>query len=280
MSDLVIHSRNENWTTSNLIAEHFGKSHDFLLKKIRKLLAELEDLTRLNKRVKNNNTKFISEKYLAENGHEYERYRLNKPAFSLLIMQMSGKEVLQVQDKFNQAFYDMENYILKLKNTEFLAAREQGKIARLEVTDSIKELVDYATAQGSKHAQFYYSTITKETYKALGFLAQGEKVGSDFRNHLDKFQLHELVMAEAWASRIIEQGITDKLHYKEIYLLAKQKVCEFGRFTASLRITNVKGNFMNNSTLCTGLFRSIAYSVLGHAIEPEGSTPSPCFQSS
>ena len=152
-------------------------------------------------------------------------------------MQMSGKKALKVQKMFNGAFYDMEQYILKLQNQDYIAAREQGKIARLEVTDSIKELVDYAVEQGSKNAKFYYSTMTKETYKALGFLAKGEKVGSEFRNHLDKFQLHELVMAEAWAAKIIKAGIDDELHYKEIYLLAKQKVVEFGKAQQQLRLT-------------------------------------------
>jgi len=171
----------------------------------------------------------ILEKYISENGHTYERYKMNKPAFTLLIMQMSGKKAFDIQCMFNDAFYDMERYILKLENSQFKAAREQGKIARSEVTDSIKDLVDHAISQGSTNAKFYYSTLTKETYKALGYLAKGEKVGSEFRNHLDNFQLAELFIAETLASRVIEQGIEANLHYKEIYLLAKQEVCTFGK---------------------------------------------------
>lgn len=233
MPDLVIHSKNENWTTSTLVAKEFGKSHDFLLKKIRKLL---NSLARLKKRAKKDSEQFILENYINEMGHTYPRYKMNKPAFTLLMMQMSGEKVIEVQKQFNDAFYDMEQYILKIQNTNYLAAREQSKIARLEITDAIKELVDLAVSQGSQHAQHYYSTLTNEVYKALGFLAKGEKTGSEFRNHLDKFQLHELVMAEAWAARVIAQGVEDKLHYKEIYLLAKQKVIEFGRSQDQLRI--------------------------------------------
>jgi Rha family phage regulatory protein len=238
MDELVIHLNKENWTTSNLVAEQLGKSHKHVLDKIRKLLGKIENLTAENSAMKNikNCEKFIEESYINERGQTYPRYRMNKPAFTLLVMQLSGLKVVRLQRAFNQAFYDMEQYILKLQNTDYIAVREQSKIARLEITDSIKRLVDYATSQGSTHAQFYYATITKETYKALGFLAQGEKVGSEFRNHLDHFQLHELVMAEAWASKVIEQGIDDGLHYKEIYLLAKQKVCEFGGFQDKLRL--------------------------------------------
>lgn len=229
MDKLVQHYRGENWTTSNLIAETLGKNHNVLLKKIRKLLKDLEETTGQTLPVKNRITKFVLETYMAENGHEYERYKMNKPAFTLLIMQMSGKEALKIQETFNDAFYEMERFILKKENTEFIAAREQGKIARSSVSDAIKELVDYATEQGSTKANYYYSTITKETYKALGYLEKGEKVQSEFRDHLNHFQLAELFIAESLASQMIIQCIEEGLHYKEIYLLAKQKVCEFGR---------------------------------------------------
>ncbi|MBP7118482.1 Rha family transcriptional regulator [Candidatus Woesebacteria bacterium] len=236
MVDLVVNDKGENWTTSNLVAERLRKPHKHVLEKIRKLLLDLENLTAKNLATKNDSKKFILEDYINERGQTYSRYKLNRPAFTLLMMQMSGKKAFEVQEAFNEAFYEMERYILKMQNTEFIAAREQSKVARLEITDSIKELVEYATAQGSKHANFYYSTITNETYKALGYLAKGEKVGSEFRNHLDKFQLHELVMAEAWAARVIKQSIEAGLHYKEIYLLAKQKVVEFGKSQDNLRL--------------------------------------------
>lgn len=237
MLDLVIHSKNEDWTTSTLVAKELKKSHNHILAKIRKLLKDLENLAVKVLTAKNKNyEKFHLENYTNEMGHIYPRYRMNKPAFTLLMMQLSGAKAINVQRQFNQAFYDMEQYILKMQNIDYLTAREQSKVARLEITDSIKDLVDLAISQGSTHAQYYYSTLTNEVYKSLGFLAKGEKVGSEFRNHLDKFQLHELVMAEAWASKTIDQGIEEKLHYKEIYLLAKQKVIEFGKSQDQLRI--------------------------------------------
>lgn len=242
--ELIVHSSGENWTTSNLAAEKLGKNHKHVLEKIRKLLDDLSKLTAETSTVKKvAKTKFILENFTSDNGHTYERYRMNKPAFTLLLMQMSGKKALEAQTLFNEAFYDMEQYILKLQNTQFVAAREQGKLARADVADAIKDLVELATSQGSEHAKFYYSTITKETYKALGFLAQGEKIGSDFRNHLDSFQLAELFIAESLATRVIEQAISDKLHYKEIYLLAKQKVCEFGRSQKTMQLPSNPPSF-------------------------------------
>lgn len=247
MNELVTHYRNENWTNSMIVAEKLGKSHKHVLRDIRKLLEGLSKLTAQSWTIDLPNTKkygrdivpcekYVLEKYLSENGHEYERYRMNKPAFTLLLMQMTGEEALKIQKSFNHAFYEMEQFILKQHNTEFIAAREQGKLARRQVTDSIQELVEYAKRQGSQHAEFYYATVTKEIYKALGFLAQGEKVGSEFRNHLDNFQLAELFIAETIANREIEAGIDAGLHYKEIYLLAKQKVIDYGRSQEGFRI--------------------------------------------
>lgn len=243
MNDLVFQEKKELWTTSDLIAEKFDKQHIHVLEKIDTLLKDLENLTLKNSIVKKEYGRvlkfpevFKEEKYLNDRNREYRRYKLNKPAFTLLLMQFSGKKVIELQRIFNQAFYEMEQHILKTSNQSFQLAREQGKQARLEVTDSIKDLVEYATNQGSSSAKFYYSTITKETYKALGFLDKGEKVPSDFRNHLNSFQLAELFIAETIATQEIERCMKNGLHYKEIYIHAKNKVCEFGKSINSLKL--------------------------------------------
>jgi len=241
---LVFHEKKENWTTSNLIAEKLGKNHQHVLEKIDKLINDIKNLTVERSRVKNIEI-FKEEKYINERNREYRRYKLNKPAFTLLLMQMSGTRIIEAQRLFNNAFYEMEQYILKMQNQDFLTAREQGKYARLEMTDSIKDLVDYATKQGSEKAKFYYSTITKETYKALGFLEKGEKVPSDFRNFLNGFQLAELLIAETIAKQEIERGMSEGLHYKEIYINAKNKVIEFGK--SQLKFGFIKLNKLDNN---------------------------------
>lgn len=234
MDDLVFREKGDNWTTSNLIAANFGKSHKDVLEKIDALLTDLRDLTaevstvRFGRKIQFPE-KFIEETYINDRNREYRRYKLNKPAFTLLLMQFSGKKVIELQRTFNQAFYQMEQHILKQSNQDFLTARAQGKQARIEVTNSIQQLVDYATKQGSSSAKFYYSTITKETYKALQFLSKGEKLPSDFRNHLDALQLAELFIAETIAAKSIEEGMQKELHYKEIYLIAKNEVIDFAK---------------------------------------------------
>lgn len=243
-SELIFHERGENWTTSTLIAEKFGKSHRHVLEKIDLLLDDLQNLTVEISAVRFPEI-FKEETFLNSRNREYRRFKLNKPAFTLLLMQFSGKKVIEAQRVFNQAFYAMEQHILKLSNQNWLTAREQGKLARKEVTDAIQDLVEYATKQGSQNAKFYYSTITTETYKALGFLAKGEKVPSNFRNYLDGFQLAELYIAESVATQEIERGMKEGLHYKEIYANAKNKVIRFGESQEKL-------GFVKKPLLITG----------------------------
>ena len=64
-------------------------------------------------------------------------------------------------------------------------------------------------------------------YVALRFLEYKEKVPSKFRDTLDRMQLFMIIMAEHVANETIKQGMEDELHYKEIFLLAKQAVIKY-----------------------------------------------------
>ena len=121
-----------------------------------------------------------------------------------------GKEerrlLLELQENFIEAFEKMEQELLKVKtnqsNLEWSKTREQGKNIRLELTDTIKEFVEYATEQGSKNANRYYSNITKMEYKALGLMQ--EKIPK-LREVLDTMELFQLIMAEDLVKRQIKK---------------------------------------------------------------------------
>ena len=130
-------------------------------------------------------------------------------------------------NKFNLAFYQMEQALLRQNNLEWKQEREQGKEIRLALTDEIKTFIDYATANGSENAQYYYTTITKMQYKALGLIENNEKINKDFRNTLDIMDLHNLISSEQVARKALLEGVEQKLHYKDIFQLAKQRVLQF-----------------------------------------------------
>lgn len=82
----------------------------------------------------------------------------NRQFFSLVAMRFTSKKAREWQRKFNDAFYEMESALRKVKTNrsdiEWTSQRLIGKTARQEETDAIKLFVEYATEQGSKSAQF------------------------------------------------------------------------------------------------------------------------------
>ena len=95
-------------------------------------------------------------------------------------------------------------------------ARIEGKKARLEETNAIKELVQYATDQGSQSAKMYYVNITKMTNQILGIEA-GQ------RDKLPPATLDRIRMAETMIDVTLRDGMRAGLHYKQIYALAKER---------------------------------------------------------
>lgn len=156
-------------------------------------------------------------------GREFEMYELNKTAFMKIIMQLGRyKNISILQDEFIEGFQQMEQALLNHQNNEWVLTREQGKAVRLEMTDKVKDFIEYAKEQGaSKGADFYYRNLTKATYKALKVL-QYEKPKT--RAMLDKMELHQLIVAENSLQILIAHEMKKDTHYKEIYLLCKLKL--------------------------------------------------------
>lgn len=218
-------------TNSQIIADKFGKNHQYVLQKIDKLKTDLADLRckkvcTLNTRTASQIPKIFKEKTRFYRGQNFRYIEMNRPAFSLLCMRFSGKKALEWQDNFNDAFYQMEQALLRQKNLEWKGTREQGKQIRKNLTDEIKTFVDYAINQGSKNAHRYYTTITKLQYKALRLIEKNEKISKDFRNTLDSMDLNHLLAAENVARKALLEGMEQELHYKDIFQLAKANVMQ------------------------------------------------------
>lgn len=94
-------------TTSQQIAEHFGKRHDTVLRAIRNLLAELPEDYRRN---------FAGVMVEFTNGkggtQQASAYRLTRDGFVLLAMGFTGKEAMQWKVAYLTAFNKMEAQLL------------------------------------------------------------------------------------------------------------------------------------------------------------------------
>ena len=218
MANLVKYYKGDVLTNSYLVADKFGKQHNYVVKKIDTLLKDCNKY-KVKERLELN---FVKTEKIYR-GQSFKMYLMDKEAFSLLCMQFSGKKAREWQYKFNKAFYDMERALLKEQSNKdnllWKEQREQGKIARIQETDVIKMFVDYAMKQGSQNAKFYYKHITTATYKALE-LVQSKK--PRLRDTLDTLQLSQLIVAESIASKGLIKYMQDGEHYKSIFTLVKR----------------------------------------------------------
>lgn len=220
------------FTTSIDVAEKFGKRHAHVIASIRKII---EDCAVEPEPKKGRGSKlpsvdfgllnFKESTYPDEQNQRRPMFEMTKSGFSILAMGFTGKKALQWKIKYDQAFSSMEQALLNQKNISWKENRAQGKIARKEITDTIKEFVSYAQSQGSKNAPRYYPTITNAVYKCL-FVIE-DRYGKAFRDLLSSMQLQFLGTAEYVAAQAIEDGMEQRLQYKEIYQLAKSRVEAF-----------------------------------------------------
>jgi len=221
-NELVFTKWNVIYTDTLIISKKTWISHDNILKKIRKLIKELDNLTRQNIRVKFPEI-IKEESFINDRNREYKKFILNKPAFSLFMMRLSWPKVFLWQREFNQGFYVMEQTLLQKENASWIESREQWKIARAEESDKIKEFVEYATSQGSKKASYYYKHFTNATYKALEIVWANQPI----RDSLDGMWLWFLMIAELKVVQLIDQGMQEWLHYKEIFINCRDWLKEF-----------------------------------------------------
>jgi Rha family phage regulatory protein len=217
MNDLITVVDGQMLANSMEVAKRFGKAHHHVLESIR-------DLDCSNEFSLSN---FRERDYLSR-GRKYPSYDMTRDGFSFLCMGFTGKDAAKWKEQYITAFNMMERELLKQKDAlEWKQARQQSKAVRRDITDTIKKFVDYATAQGSKSAQMYYSNITKMEYKALGLIANSEQKSENFRDTLDLMDLCFLQVAEQIAKQSLEAGMERGSYYKDIYVFAKERVMAY-----------------------------------------------------
>ena len=227
--ELVEVKRNEIYCDSHIVAKKFGLKNAYIVDRIKKVIEDIGEL-----RVNGVDPQVMKEER-EYRGNKYTAYLMNRDFFSFLVMRFKGKKAIEWQLKFIAAFNAMEKRILSADSNAtdplWLGQRDQGKIARLEETDVIKEFVDYATSQGSTKAQYYYKHITNATYKALGLMVQSRP---KLRDTMDLYEISELLLAERIAKNAIKRYMDLGRHYKDIYTSVKDDLIAFG---SGLKIT-------------------------------------------
>lgn len=205
MDELVYLKNDEPVCSSLQVAEKFGKEHRNVLQNVDNLIAE-------NLAVK---SMFKLSSYKADNGQSYRQFYMNRDGFSLLVMGFTGKKALDWKLQYIKAFNQMEKFIREKQTQTWIETRKAGKLTRKAETDIIKNLVEYAKTQGSQHADKLYMTYSKLANKMAGVSKRDEAT---------VMQLNNLSLMEHIILCVIDAGIIDGKHYKEIYQDCKKRL--------------------------------------------------------
>ena len=211
MNELV-HLENDEAVCSSLeVAEKFGKRHDKLIAEIRRMYSDL-----IGKgSPQNGGAKFFFEATYENRGKQYPMYLMNRDGFSLLVMGFTGKKALDWKLKYINAFNQMENIIREKQSQSWIETRTVGKLSRKAETDVLKQLVEYAKQQGSEHADMLYMTYSKLANKTVGVTNRDTATAK---------QLMNLSVTENIILKVVDDGINQQLHYKEIYKNCKERL--------------------------------------------------------
>ncbi len=207
MTDLpIIKIKDELRTDSRLLASFLDHRHRTILENIDKYSAELLELSELPFQTELGEAR-------PQGGRTAQRFALlnEDQCYFLLTLMRNNQKVVRAKLELVKAFKDAR---VQLARTD--AARLEGKQIRRLETDSIKELVDYASAKGSKSAQMYYANITKMTNKILGIEAGN-------RDKLTADELKKVTIIESVVDIAIRDGLKAEMNYRDIYKLAKAR---------------------------------------------------------
>ena len=100
-------------------------------------------------------------------------------------------------------------------SAEWVETRKYGKITRKTETDTIQKLVEYEKEQGCEHAEMLYMTYSKLANRTVGISKRDEATTR---------HLYKLSFMEDAIFKIIDAGILQKKHYKQIYADCKQNL--------------------------------------------------------
>ena len=103
MEDLTIvfERNNQAVTSSRLIADYFGKRHDTVIRKIRKLGCSSEF----------NRHNFVEITYIDTRGRKQPEYLMTKDGFTILAMGFTGAKAMQFKEAYIKAFNKMEGLL-------------------------------------------------------------------------------------------------------------------------------------------------------------------------
>lgn len=164
-----------------------------------------------------------------------ELFRLNEEQATFIITLLkNSKQVVAFKKELVRQFYIMRQFLIEKQSQQWQQTRLESKNTRRLEAEEIKQLVQYAKAQGSENAEKYYITLSKLANKTVG-------ISGAERERANINQLNTLILVENIINHRIQEGIKQGLHYKEIYQSCKERLKQFKEIAYLTEIKAVEG---------------------------------------
>ena len=198
----------EPYTTSEVIAEAAGVKRRSVTHLIQQHKADFQEFGRVRFE--------ITPLQTAGGIQKVTVYHLNEQQATLLMTYLKNTEQVRTFKKeLVRQFYAMRDFIRERQSPIWQDTRALGKEIRKMETDTIKALVSYAEAQGSRHATRYYQSISSLANRTAGITE---------RDKAHTVELSVLLMVEKIIAQEISTGIEAGRPYKDIYAGLKAKL--------------------------------------------------------
>lgn len=211
--ELTVMKKNEIFTTSLAISEGVGLEHRAVIILLKKH-SNTETLKAFEMTKAPTLGRPIDVAYLTE-----------VQATFLITLMRNSPRVIEFKERLTKAFFNqrciLQQMFSQKHNEEWLIKRQETKIMRRELNDTIQEFVNYARSQGSKSADKYYMNFSRMELTGLFIIEQRYP---NARDVMSVRQLNLIEMADEAIAISLKESMQKELHYKECYKAAKDKI--------------------------------------------------------
>lgn len=162
-SKMVMAVQGKAITTSQRIADYFGKSHKNVLRKIRQTIEECpEDFARLN---------FELADFIDKNGESQPMFKLTKDGYMLVVMGFTGSAAMLIKVRYIQAFNWMAEQLTRWHEVgEEAQHRHALKVAKSEVKARVGSKLMNARKREKRLLALEFEQILSLTQPKLLFI--------------------------------------------------------------------------------------------------------------
>ena len=216
MNELVFLKNEQALTTSLKVAEYFEKEHVHIMRDIRDLSKQLED-------VSNFGQMFHKSTYTDSYNRRQPMYLLNRDGFTLLAMGFTGKKALQFKLDYIQAFNAMEAALAERQSSQWKEMRGATKDSCKELNAVIHELYLFAKANGcTATEEKFFMNFYKLMNKTLG-------INPKSRDKLPIWKLFDIDRLQFMAKTVIKGLLAKGEDYHLPYKKCKENFESYAR---------------------------------------------------